>query len=183
MLKEKGYKQVSLPEELIEKIKVVINNNKGTGYKTVPEFIKDAIREKILQLENETENLISNKIPKITGGEKILFTSYNVHHDLTEAFVFLPTVIENGYWQFYVFDDYDSGSIDGYAQIQVIINSFVNEFKLSEGTFCFNQFGVKWYGTGLNSFYFNLQQINDRYNSVSDEIKKQFHDSEQGFYL
>ncbi|MBO8182018.1 MAG: hypothetical protein H0Z28_04395 [Archaeoglobus sp.] len=44
----KNYKGVTLPAEMVEKIKEVIENYPEMGYSSVSEFIKDAIREKIV---------------------------------------------------------------------------------------------------------------------------------------
>jgi len=40
----KGYTQVSLPKELHKKIEEFISENPELGYKTIAEFVKDAIR-------------------------------------------------------------------------------------------------------------------------------------------
>ncbi|NVM27783.1 MAG: hypothetical protein HWN65_02985 [Candidatus Helarchaeota archaeon] len=47
VLKERGYRQVSLPIPLIERIEKYINNHKDEGFTSIPEFIRQAIREKI----------------------------------------------------------------------------------------------------------------------------------------
>ncbi|MHA1358090.1 MAG: ribbon-helix-helix domain-containing protein [Candidatus Helarchaeota archaeon] len=47
VLRERGYRQVSLPHELIEAIENFINNHKELGFTSVPEFIRQSIREKI----------------------------------------------------------------------------------------------------------------------------------------
>ena len=46
-LKERGYKQVSLPIQLIKYIEKFIEDNKHLGYTSVPDFIRAAIREKL----------------------------------------------------------------------------------------------------------------------------------------
>lgn len=46
-LKERGYRQVSLPIPLIERIENYMDNHKGDGFTSIPEFIRQAIREKI----------------------------------------------------------------------------------------------------------------------------------------
>ncbi len=53
VLKERGYRQVSLPIPLIERIEKYINNHKEEGFTSIPEFIRQAIREKI---ERATKN-------------------------------------------------------------------------------------------------------------------------------
>jgi metal-responsive CopG/Arc/MetJ family transcriptional regulator len=47
VLKERGYRQVSLPIPLIERIEKYISNHKEEGFTSIPEFIRQAIREKI----------------------------------------------------------------------------------------------------------------------------------------
>ena len=53
VLKERGYRQVSLPIPLIERIEKYITNHKEEGFTSIPEFIRQAIREKI---ERATKN-------------------------------------------------------------------------------------------------------------------------------
>lgn len=47
VLKERGYRQVSLPIPLIERIEKYITDHKEEGFTSIPEFIRQAIREKI----------------------------------------------------------------------------------------------------------------------------------------
>jgi hypothetical protein len=47
VLKERGYRQVSLPIPLIERIERYISDHKDEGFTSIPEFIRQAIREKI----------------------------------------------------------------------------------------------------------------------------------------
>jgi metal-responsive CopG/Arc/MetJ family transcriptional regulator len=47
VLKERGYRQVSLPIPLIERIDKYMNEHKSDGFTSIPEFIRQAIREKI----------------------------------------------------------------------------------------------------------------------------------------
>jgi len=51
VLKRRGYRQVSLPIPLIEKIDRFIKERSDLGFTSVPEFIRDAIREKLSRLE------------------------------------------------------------------------------------------------------------------------------------
>jgi metal-responsive CopG/Arc/MetJ family transcriptional regulator len=44
MSKATGYKQVALPAELVDEIKKFVEKNKHHGYMSVPEFIREAIR-------------------------------------------------------------------------------------------------------------------------------------------
>ncbi len=46
-LRERGYKQVSLPIKLIEYIEKYISENPHLGYTSIPDFIRAAIREKM----------------------------------------------------------------------------------------------------------------------------------------
>ena len=46
-----GYKHIALPEELIKDITLFIENNPNMGYKSVPEFIKEAIRFYLRELK------------------------------------------------------------------------------------------------------------------------------------
>ena len=47
MLRERGYRQVSLPIALVEKIEEYLDKNPEQGFTSVPEFIRQAIREKL----------------------------------------------------------------------------------------------------------------------------------------
>ena len=47
VLKERGYRQVSLPIPLIERIATYITNHKEEGFTSIPEFVRQAIREKL----------------------------------------------------------------------------------------------------------------------------------------
>ena len=47
ILAQRGYRQVSLPIPLIERIEKYLDEHKGEGYTSIPEFIRQAIREKI----------------------------------------------------------------------------------------------------------------------------------------
>ncbi|NVM31459.1 MAG: hypothetical protein HWN65_21655 [Candidatus Helarchaeota archaeon] len=47
VLKERGYRQVSLPIALIERIEKYLANHKEEGFTSIPEFIRQAIREKV----------------------------------------------------------------------------------------------------------------------------------------
>ncbi len=46
----KGYKAVSLPEELIEFIRKVIEERPELGYDSIADFVKDAIRRRLKEL-------------------------------------------------------------------------------------------------------------------------------------
>lgn len=46
-LKNRGFKQVSLPIKLIEYIETFIEDNKHLGYTSIPDFIRSAIRDKL----------------------------------------------------------------------------------------------------------------------------------------
>ncbi len=47
VLKERGYRQVSLPIPLIERIEKYLGEHKEQGFTSIPEFIRQAIREKM----------------------------------------------------------------------------------------------------------------------------------------
>jgi len=46
-LKERGYKQVSLPLKLVEYVEKYIKQNPHLGFTSIPDFIRAAIREKM----------------------------------------------------------------------------------------------------------------------------------------
>ncbi len=47
---KKGYKSVTIPEELYELIQEVVRNKRQYGYGNVSEFVREAIREKLKQI-------------------------------------------------------------------------------------------------------------------------------------
>ncbi len=47
VLAQRGYRQVSLPIPLIERIEKFLGAHKDEGFTSIPEFIRQAIREKI----------------------------------------------------------------------------------------------------------------------------------------
>ena len=49
-----GYKQVAMPQELIEQVQQYIETHKEQGYMSVPEFIREAIR---IHLTLKKENI------------------------------------------------------------------------------------------------------------------------------
>ena len=48
----KVYRHVSLPEDLVKRIEEIIKNEKY-GYQSIAEFVKDAIRRRLEELEKE----------------------------------------------------------------------------------------------------------------------------------
>ena len=48
-----GYVQIGIPTDMYEKIKNLIDEHTEYGYKTVPEFVKDAARTRMLQVKGE----------------------------------------------------------------------------------------------------------------------------------
>ena len=48
-----GYKQVAMPQELVEEIQKYIDTHKEQGYKSVPEFVREAIRMHLQAKEQE----------------------------------------------------------------------------------------------------------------------------------
>ena len=47
----RSYKGITLPEEMIEEIKKVIEAHPELGYSSVAEFVKEAIRSKLTEIE------------------------------------------------------------------------------------------------------------------------------------
>ncbi len=47
VLKKRGYRIVGLPNALIERIEGYIETHKEEGFTSIPEFIRQAIREKM----------------------------------------------------------------------------------------------------------------------------------------
>jgi metal-responsive CopG/Arc/MetJ family transcriptional regulator len=47
VLRERGYRQVSLPIPLIERIEKYLDAHKEEGFTSIPEFIRQAVREKV----------------------------------------------------------------------------------------------------------------------------------------
>ena len=45
------YKGVSLPKEMIEEINRIIREHPELGYSSIADFVKDAVREKMLKLK------------------------------------------------------------------------------------------------------------------------------------
>ena len=57
-----GYKAVSIPEELHKKVEQAIKEHKSWGYRTVTEFVKEAVRSYLRKLEYEDqEKLLISK--------------------------------------------------------------------------------------------------------------------------
>lgn len=52
VLAQRGYRQVSLPIPLIERIGKYLNEHKSEGFTSIPEFVRQAIREKISDAED-----------------------------------------------------------------------------------------------------------------------------------
>ena len=47
----KGYRTLTLPIEMVEEIKKLIEEHPELGYSSVAEFVKDAIRSKLIEIE------------------------------------------------------------------------------------------------------------------------------------
>lgn len=47
---KKGYKSVTIPEDLYDMIKKIIQERRELGYNNVSEFVRDAIRSKLKEL-------------------------------------------------------------------------------------------------------------------------------------
>ena len=52
IMARKGYTTIALPNILIDQVEKIVGNSKH-GYVSKPEFIKEAIREKIRKVEQE----------------------------------------------------------------------------------------------------------------------------------
>jgi metal-responsive CopG/Arc/MetJ family transcriptional regulator len=55
VLRRRGYRQVSLPIPLIERVDKIINQKEEMGYTSIPEFIRSAIREKLQKVEEKED--------------------------------------------------------------------------------------------------------------------------------
>ncbi|MHA1265397.1 MAG: ribbon-helix-helix domain-containing protein [Candidatus Helarchaeota archaeon] len=53
VLKKRGYRQVSLPIPLIEQIEIYMKEHKAAGFISIPEFVRQAIREKLERAESK----------------------------------------------------------------------------------------------------------------------------------
>mgnify|MGYP000680998150 CR=1 FL=1 len=49
-LPKKGYRTVTIPEELYEIIREIVKNRKKYGYGNVSEFVRDALRRRLREL-------------------------------------------------------------------------------------------------------------------------------------
>lgn len=49
-----GYRQVALPAQLVDDIKSFMSKNPQLGYKSAPEFIREAIRFYLRDLKNHS---------------------------------------------------------------------------------------------------------------------------------
>ena len=56
--KEKGWQSVSLPKELVDSINELIKN-KSLGYTSMPEFVKEAVRLRIVEVLKAYETAAS----------------------------------------------------------------------------------------------------------------------------
>ena len=45
-----GYVQIGIPIEMYDEIKALIDERKELGFKTIPEFVKDATRLRMLEI-------------------------------------------------------------------------------------------------------------------------------------
>jgi len=45
------YKGVSLPKEMVEEIERIIKDNPELGYTSIADFVKDAVRDKLIKLK------------------------------------------------------------------------------------------------------------------------------------
>ncbi|MBI2136831.1 hypothetical protein HYU06_07200 [Candidatus Woesearchaeota archaeon] len=61
----KGYTTIALPNVLIEQVNDLIKNKKN-GYVSKPEFIKEAIRDKIRILKQDNSFFVKNTLRGLT---------------------------------------------------------------------------------------------------------------------
>ncbi|MFQ5883984.1 MAG: ribbon-helix-helix domain-containing protein [Thermoplasmata archaeon] len=50
--KRKHYRGLTLPESLVEKVEQIIKSRKDLGYVSVSEFVKEAVRRRIEEIES-----------------------------------------------------------------------------------------------------------------------------------
>ena len=50
-----GYRTVGLPSEMVDLIQRLIRENKALGFKSVGEFVKDAVRRRLEEIKNFEE--------------------------------------------------------------------------------------------------------------------------------
>jgi len=50
-----GYRTVGLPSEMVDLIQRLIQENKALGFKSVGEFVKDAVRRRLEEIKNFEE--------------------------------------------------------------------------------------------------------------------------------
>ena len=60
---QRKYVTLKLPEEFVEMVREFIEKHPEWGYTSVPEFVKEAIRDYILYLESLRESESSKKRP------------------------------------------------------------------------------------------------------------------------
>ena len=57
MTNRKHYRGLTIPESLIEKVEALIEERKELGYVSVSEFVKEAIRRRIEEIESKNNTL------------------------------------------------------------------------------------------------------------------------------
>ena len=60
MTNRKHYRGLTIPESLIEKVEALIEERKELGYVSVSEFVKEAIRRRIEEIESKN-NTVNEK--------------------------------------------------------------------------------------------------------------------------
>ena len=50
---KKGYRSITLPEDVVEMIEKIIQEHRELGYRTIAEFVRDALRCKMKELKRE----------------------------------------------------------------------------------------------------------------------------------
>jgi len=57
MTTRKHYRGLTIPESLVEKIETLIKERKDLGYVSVSEFVKEALRRRIEEIESSNINI------------------------------------------------------------------------------------------------------------------------------
>ena len=82
-----NYTGISMPKELIDDVKRVIEENPQSQYRSIAEFTKSAIREKIQQIGKE-----NNIEERLTRLEKIIDEKCNERAETVKQYLERPLV-------------------------------------------------------------------------------------------
>jgi metal-responsive CopG/Arc/MetJ family transcriptional regulator len=61
MVEKKKTKYIPLPIELYNEIQRIVKENRNLGFLSVPDFVRDAVRDKIIQIENKVRENKHNR--------------------------------------------------------------------------------------------------------------------------